>query len=76
MGCWPDGYLLSAAPTQPAQGRPVALPLPPFSAVTVPFPFSEGDPFRVDAYGLVDVVLLLFAPVLLLSAFEYGWAWL
>src|SRR3954471_10895660 len=37
---WPGGFLLSALPTQPAQGLPVALPLP--------LPFSDGEPSRVE----------------------------
>ena len=53
---------MSALPTQPAHGFPVACPLP--------LPFPDGDPFRVDAYWLDEDVSL--APVLLLSAFEYG----
>jgi len=39
LGACPEGFLLSALPTQPAHGRPDALP--------VPLPLSEGDPFRV-----------------------------
>ena len=34
---------MSAAPTHPAHGRPVAFPLP--------FPFIEGAPVQVESYG-------------------------
>jgi hypothetical protein len=34
---------LSALPTQPAHGLPVALP--------VPLPFNEAAPWRVEQYG-------------------------
>jgi hypothetical protein len=43
FGSCPCGFLLSAFPTQPAHGSPVALPLP--------FPFALGDPLRVEQYG-------------------------
>ncbi|HVA61985.1 MAG TPA: hypothetical protein VNG13_15820 [Mycobacteriales bacterium] len=37
---WPGGFLLSALPTQPAQGFPVALPFP--------LPLPDGEPSRVE----------------------------
>jgi len=40
FGICPFGFLLSAFPTQPAHGLPVALP--------VPLPFSDGEPLRVE----------------------------
>ena len=49
---------MSALPTQPAQGLPVALPSP--------LPFPEGEPSRVDLYWLEALVSL--APVLFWSA--------
>jgi hypothetical protein len=61
---------LSALPTQPAHGRPVACPLPPFTAV--PVPFIDGAPWRVERSGLVGEVVL--APVLFESARENGCA--
>ena len=49
---------MSALPTQPAQGLPVALP--------PPLPLAEGEPSRVDLYWLEALVSL--APVLFWSA--------
>jgi hypothetical protein len=43
FGFWPCGFLLSALPTQPAQGFPLASPLP--------LPFSDGLPSVVEQYG-------------------------
>lgn len=57
---------MSALPTQPAQGFPVACPFP--------LPLPEADPLRVEAYWLDDEVS--FAPVLFWSALDGGWGWL
>lgn len=65
MGNWPGGFLLSALPTQPAHGFPLAKP--------VPLPFKEAAPFRVERYWFDADVLL--APVLFESAGEKGWGW-
>lgn len=54
---------MSALPTQPAHGLPVACP--------VPDPLRDGDPLRVDVYWLADALVSL-APLLVLSAVEYG----
>src|SRR3954452_12829034 len=40
FGAWPFGFLLSAFPTQPAHGLPLALP--------PPLPFFDGVPSRVE----------------------------
>jgi hypothetical protein len=42
-GIWPGGFLLSALPTLPAAGLPVAFPLP--------FPLPDGAPVQFASYG-------------------------
>jgi hypothetical protein len=56
---------LSALPTQPAHGLPVALPFP--------LPFPDADPLRVEQYGPPEHFPL--APPLFASAFEIGCGW-
>src|SRR5438309_444930 len=66
LGCWPWGFLLSALPTQPWHGLPLALPLP--------LPFWEARPSQVLAYGLplaADPPLPLKAIELLLCLFGH-----
>jgi hypothetical protein len=43
FGICPCGFLLSALPTQPAHGSPVATP--------PPLPLCDADPSRVEQYG-------------------------
>src|SRR3954468_21388144 len=59
---WPGGFLLSALPTQPAHGLPVALP--------PPFPLPDALPSRVEQYDPQSPPLL--APPGLWSAFDWG----
>ena len=55
---------MSALPTHPAHGFPVAAPLP--------LPFMDAEPSRVDLYGLGLDGDPGFAPVPFKSALEYG----
>ncbi|MHB2024952.1 MAG: hypothetical protein ACYCO3_16800 [Mycobacteriales bacterium] len=63
MVIWPGGFLLSALPTQPAHGLPVAWPLP--------SPFFDGAPLRVEQY--FAPVHCPLAPPEFWSAFDSGW---
>ena len=59
---------MSAFPTQPAHGLPVALPLP--------LPLPDGAPWRVEQYwfgGFPVQVPPVFAPPEFMSAVDIGW---
>src|SRR3954453_23604166 len=66
FGYWPLGFLLSALPTQPAHGLPVALP--------PPLPLPDGLPSRVEQYGPSGHCPL--APPEVWSALDTGCGWL